>query len=448
MGFLRSRSARVGLEYHDRHYTFAQLARRADSVCAELTARGVRPGDRLAIYLANRTEWIDIYLACLSLGAVVVPINVLYREREVAHILEDAQPAAVVAAGPVPGAGVTPIWDVSELSSYASRHSARHDPPGHEAPALRDHSPGHEASALHSGRGVAPTVRSVDHHARGDAPALIVYTSGTTGRPKGAVLTRNNLVANADNLVRCWQITEEDRLLLALPLFHVHGLGNGVHCWLRSGCRMRLETRFEHARAARWFLEFRPTVFFGVPTMYARMVEWPAAVGRQIVSIRIVDAEGRNVPPGQTGELQVKGPTVFAGYWRREAATRAAFVDGWFRTGDLAERAADGYVTLRGRATDLIISGGFNVYPLEIEEFLLEQPEISEAAVIGVPDERRGEVPVAFLVLREGASVSVTELELRCRTHLASFKVPRRFSIVDSLPRNALGKVQKHLLRV
>jgi malonyl-CoA/methylmalonyl-CoA synthetase len=290
----------------------------------------------------------------------------------------------------------------------------------------------------------------------------------------------------------------------------VHGLGNGLHCWLASGCRLRLETRFDHTAAAEWFLDFRPTVFFGVPTMYSRMLEWPGAVAREIgrharlfvsgsaplppallegfeerfghrilerygmtetlmtlgnplagerragtvgvpfpgVSARVVDAGGRDVRTGEIGELQVKGSTVFAGYWRRDEATRAAFQDGWFRTGDLAERAGDGYVTLRGRASDLIVSGGFNIYPREIEEFLLEQPEIREAAVIGVADERRGEVPVAFVVVRHGVSISDEELRLRCRTSLASFKVPRRFSIVGSLPRNALGKVQKHLLRM
>jgi malonyl-CoA/methylmalonyl-CoA synthetase len=323
------------------------------------------------------------------------------------------------------------------------------------------------------------------------------------------VLTHHNLVSNTANLITCWNITHHDRLLLALPLFHVHGLGNGLHCWLGSGCRLRLETRFDHAAAADWFLEFQPTVFFGVPTMYSRMVEWPAAVARQIgsrarlfvsgsaplpaallnafeerfghrilerygmtetlmtlgnplagerrggtvgmpfpgVTIRVVDAGGREVPAGDVGELQVKGPTVFAGYWRRDDATRAAFLDGWFRTGDLAERSEDGYVTLRGRAGDLIISGGFNIYPREIEEFLLEQPEVREAAVVGVADERRGEVPIAFVVVNEGGSISDEDLRSRCRASLASFKVPRRVVFLTSLPRNALGKVQKHLLQ-
>jgi malonyl-CoA/methylmalonyl-CoA synthetase len=474
---LVGRAQDVGLEHHGRAHSFAELRLRADAMARELSSRGIRTGDRLALYLANRTEWIDLYVGCVSLGCVVVPINILYREREVAHILEDAEPSAVVADGAIPGAGTTPVWDVSELSACSERCVE----PLHTWPALA-----------------------------GDSPALIVYTSGTTGRPKGVVLTHHNLASNAANLIACWNITSQDRLLLALPLFHVHGLGNGLHCWLASGCRLRLETRFDHTAAAEWFLDFRPTVFFGVPTMYSRMLEWPGAVAREIgrharlfvsgsaplppallegfeerfghrilerygmtetlmtlgnplagerragtvgvpfpgVSARVVDAGGRDVRTGEIGELQVKGSTVFAGYWRRDEATRAAFQDGWFRTGDLAERAGDGYVTLRGRASDLIVSGGFNIYPREIEEFLLEQPEIREAAVIGVADERRGEVPVAFVVVRHGVSISDEELRLRCRTSLASFKVPRRFSIVGSLPRNALGKVQKHLLRM
>jgi malonyl-CoA/methylmalonyl-CoA synthetase len=307
-------------------------------------------------------------------------------------------------------------------------------------------------------------------------------------------------------LLTCWQITSHDRLLLALPLFHVHGLGNGLHCWLVSGCRMKLLERFSHQTAAEIFLQFRPTLFFGVPTMYVRMLEWqpetsseigsfmrlfvsgsaplsPAvlddfeqrfghrilerygmsetlmnisnpyvgerragAVGLPLpcVSVRLLDSNGRPVPDGQTGEIYLRGPNIFPGYWRRDDATRTAFVDGFFRTGDLATRSADGYYTLFGRKSDLIISGGFNIYPREIEEFLEEQPEIAEAAVVGMSDAVRGEVPVAFVVVRDGFDGS--ETEARCRRQLASFKVPRKFVVVDALPRNALGKIQKHLL--
>jgi malonyl-CoA/methylmalonyl-CoA synthetase len=162
------------------------------------------------------------------------------------------------------------------------------------------------------------------------------------------------------------------------------------------------------------------------------------------VSVRLLDSNGRPVPDGEAGEIYLRGPNVFPGYWRRDEATRAAFVDGFFRTGDLATRSADGYYTLCGRKSDLIISGGFNIYPREIEEFLQEQPEIAEAAVVGMSDAVRGEVPIAFVVVRDGFDQS--DMGARCRGQLASFKVPRKFVVVNALPRNALGKIQKHLL--
>jgi len=488
---LSLRAGVVGLE-HDAHaYTFGDLALRADRMAAALIRRGVRPGDRLAIYLANRPEWIELYIAAVSLGVIPVPINILYRDREVAHIVHDADPVAIVSDGAIAGSGSTPVWDITSLCSDEAadeKSSTTSDT------AARDG--GRERSTW-----IAPS---------GDTPALIVYTSGTTGRPKGAVLTHDNLAANAANLVACWAITAEDRLLLTLPLFHVHGLGNGLHTWLLAGCRLRLETRFDHTAAPGWFLQFQPTVFFGVPTMYTRMLDWPADECRSIgasarlfvsgsaplpasvldgfearfghrilerygmtetlmtlgnplagerrsgsvgvpfpgVAVRIVRPGGRGVDEHEVGELLVKGRTVFSGYWRAEDATRAAFTaDGWFHTGDLAEQSRDGYVTLRGRASDVIISGGFNIYPREIEEFLMEQPEIGDAAVVAIEDALRGEVPVAFVVPSEGSVVDPEALIARCRVHLASFKVPRRCTIVPMLPRNALGKVQKHLLR-
>jgi malonyl-CoA/methylmalonyl-CoA synthetase len=329
----------------------------------------------------------------------------------------------------------------------------------------------------------------------GDAPAALVYTSGTTGVSKGAILTHNNFAANAVNLNVCWGISSADRFLLALPLFHVHALGNGLHCWLASGCRMRLLERFEHQKAAGEFLDFRPTLFFGVPTVYVRLLDFPPEIAREVGGFMRLFVSGSaplapavfdefrsrfghtilerygmtetlmnlsnpyagerragtvGTPlPGVSarlveGEIQLRGPNIFAGYWRREEATRAAFDDGWFKTGDMAERSADGYYTLLGRKSDLIISGGFNIYPREIENFLLEQEEVAEAAVVGVPDPLRGEIPVAYIVPRR--TIEVAELRARCRAELASFKVPHDFVSVEKLPRTALGKVQKHLL--
>ncbi|MGH9810594.1 MAG: AMP-binding protein, partial [Terriglobia bacterium] len=313
----------------------------------------------------------------------------------------------------------------------------------------------------------------------------------------GAIITHNNLASNGLTLTGCWQVSDRDRFLLALPLFHVHALGNGLHCWLISGCRMRLLERFEHQTATAAFLDFQPTLFFGVPTVYVRLLETPAEAAREIGGRMRLFVSGSAPLPAQvleefrdkfghtilerygmtetmmnisnpyagerrpgsvgmplpgisvrideTGELHLKGPNVFAGYWRREDATRAAFADGWFKTGDIATRSDDGYYTLCGRRSDLIISGGFNIYPREIEEFLAEQPEIAEAAVVGEKDRVRGEVPVAYIVARAG-ECDAAALEARCRDQFASFKVPRRFEVVEKLPRNALGKVQKHLL--
>jgi malonyl-CoA/methylmalonyl-CoA synthetase len=467
------RRDQAALEW-DRTYTFGEIDARASRMAHALARRGLAAGDRLCVYLANRPEYVDLFVAATRLGVIFVPVNILYRDREIRHIVADADPRAVVAsestAELVP-AGV-PVWRIEELVREADgQPEARH-------------------------------VVVSD----GDTPAALVYTSGTTGTSKGAVLTHNNFAVNALNLLTCWQISERDRLLLTLPLFHVHGLGNGLHCWLISGCRMRLTERFEHASAADQMLEFAPTLFFGVPTMYVRMLEWSEADAQRIgqsmrlfvsgsaplpahvleaferlyghtilerygmsetlmnisnpyagerragtvgvplpgVSVRNLNEEGVAVADGDTGELYVRGANVCAGYWRRPEATEAAFRDGWFRTGDLAVRSVDGYYTLQGRRSDLIISGGFNIYPREIEDFLTEQPGVAEAAVVGIPDAVRGEVPVAYIVARGDCDTAL--LESACRENLASFKVPRAFVRVDKLPRTALGKIQKHLL--
>ena len=452
----QGRRDEVALEFNGRTYTFGEIDARSNRFAALFIARGLERGDRLCVYLANCIELIDIYLACVKLGVIFVPINILYRDREILHILGDAEPKAVIAAQQMPG--TTPLWHVSELDV----------PPHAERPRV-----------------------ALD----GDTPAALVYTSGTTGVSKGAILTHNNFAANGVNLNTCWAITAADRFLLALPMFHVHALANGIHCWLFSGCRMCLLERFEHQKAAEEFLRFRPTLFFGVPTVYVRLLNFPDDIAREVGGFMRLFVSGSAPLPTQVfedfrrkfghtilerygmtetlmnlsnpyvgerragtvgqplpgvsarivaGEVQLRGPNVFAGYWRREEATGAAFDDGWFKTGDMAECSADGYYTLLGRKSDLIISGGFNIYPREIEDFLTEQEEVADAAVVGVPDNLRGEIPVAYFVPR--GSITPADLEARCRLALASFKVPRCFVRVESIPRTALGKIQKHLL--
>ncbi len=443
---LVGRAAQEGLEFGGRTYTFGEVDRLSHQLAQALAARGVTAGDRLCVYLPNSPDVIALLIACVKLGAIYVPVNILYRERELEHIRRDAEPKLFI--------------DEAELAALKS--SAAIAPPGRLRVPLD-----------------------------GDTPAMIVYTSGTTGASKGAVLTHNNLLANTANIVACWEITQADRFLLALPLFHIHGLGNGVHAWLATGCRMRLLERFEHQRAAEEFIAFRPTLFFGVPTIYVRLLDAPpeiAANMRLFVSgsaplpAHVMEAfrgkfghtilerygmsetlmntsnpyAGERRPgtvgapmPGVSlrivaGEVQLRGPNIFAGYWRNAEATAKAFDDGWFRTGDMGELSDDGYLTLTGRKSDLIISGGFNIYPREIEELLLEQAGVAEAAVVGMNDPVRGEVPVAYIVMR--AECVVEALEATCRAKLASFKVPRAFVPVETLPRTALGKVQKHLL--
>ena len=454
--------------------TFGDVDRRSNRLASCLRARGVAPGDRVAFFLQNRPEVIDLWLAAVKSGIILVPVNVLYRERELRHILNDSAPTAVVTsrdlAGYIP-AGVQ-VWDVDELAREAEQASADRRAAVCEA----------------------------------DTPLALIYTSGTTGASKGAVLTHGNFQSNGEALARDWRFSRTDRLLCTLPLFHVHGLANAIHCWLLSGCHLRLMERFDHHQAASWFEDYLPTVFFGVPAMFIRLLELPSAQAKAIgarlrlavsgsaplpaevhekfrqlygsvilerygmtetlmnignpydgerrpgtvglplphVEVKILDESGAPVAEGTSGELWVRGPNVCSGYWRRPEASAAAWKDGWFRTGDIGVRAVDGYITLQGRRSDLIISGGFNIYPREIEELILEHPGVREAAVVGQPDSVRGEVPVAYVVA--GPGFDEAALAAHLRSQLASFKQPRAFLRIDVLPRTALGKIQKHLL--
>jgi malonyl-CoA/methylmalonyl-CoA synthetase len=467
---LKGRKNKIALEFGDQQLTFGEIDARSNQMANLLHSKGFTEGDRLCVYLENCIEIIDLFIACTKTGIIFVPINILYKEREMGHILSDAEPKALIANGDVPGG--FEAWQLADLAGEAN-------------------------SQPESAVNVLST---------GDSPAALVYTSGTTGTSKGAILTHNNFMANGTNLNTCWQITESDRFLLALPLFHVHALANGLHCWLMSGCTMRLLPRFEHGKAASVFLSFKPTLFFGVPTIYIRLLDQPEAIASEIgalvrlfvcgsaplpahvleafegkyghvilerygmtetlmnisnpyfgerrpgsigfplpgISAKIVLLDGGIAAADEEGEVHIKGPNVFAGYWKREQATIDSFAGAYFKTGDMGVLSADGYFTLRGRKSDLIISGGFNIYPREIEDFLLEQTGVAEAVVVGTPHETRGEMPVAYIVALPGFDAVV--IEENCRRTFASFKIPRAFIVVESLPRTALGKVQKHLL--
>jgi len=461
-------------------FTFGDLETRSNRLAQLLRARGLRAGDRVAFFLQNRVEVIDLWLAGAKLGLIVVPINVLYRERELKHVLTDAEPRAVVTsrelAGFVP-AGV-PIWDVDELAAAAD----------------------------------GERVERVVEQTHDDTPLSLIYTSGTTGASKGAVLTHRNFACNGQELVRAWKFTAADRYLATLPLFHVHGLANGVHCWLLSGCHMRLTERFEHAKAAEWFEEYRPTVFFGVPAMYVRLLELPADTARAIggrlrlavsgsaplpaeihekfrarfgpvilerygmtetlmnvsnpyhgerragtvgmplplTAVRIVNDDLQDVPDGTSGELLVRGPNVCRGYWNRPLNADAFDSDGWFRTGDVGHLDADGHVVLTGRLKDVIIRKGENISAKEIEDLLYQHPKVGDVAVIGLPDKERGE-RVCAVVERAPDAEDLEFAEMVAYLKSADLmmqKIPEQLEVVDELPRNqTLRKVLKQDLR-
>jgi malonyl-CoA/methylmalonyl-CoA synthetase len=447
--------------------------------------QGTQLGDRIGLFLPNSPTFVCAYLGAQLAGAAVVLINTQYRAHELQHMLADAQPRLTITNedGQALLAGLT-----QPVQSYTT--DVELPPADLDALALP------EPSDL----------------------ALLAYTSGTTGRAKGAVHTHASLAANSAAVTTAWHWTSADRLLLVLPLFHIHGLGVGVHGTLLTGASLDLRPRFVLEEVLAALASGTISMFFGVPTMYTRMVaalriEEPgnqgtgAAAVRLFVSgsaplsaqtfadfqrlfghtilerygmtetvmnltnpyagerrpgsvgmpfpgqeARIVDVQQRTpLPDGQIGEIQVRGPHVCAGYWQNPAATNAVFhSDGWFSTGDLGMRSADGYYTITGRASDMIISGGYNVYPREVEEVLLQHPAVVECAVFALPDADLGERVAAAIVLDPQAMLSTAaadaELSAFCRNHLAAYKLPRTIVYRDTLPRNALGKVQKPAL--
>lgn len=488
---LHGRAAKTALYWQDRSYTFGDLDQASDRVASTLINRHhIQPGDRLSMYLGNCPELIVFYLAALKIGAIVVPMNVLYRNRELSHLIADAGSRLIL----------------SDRERWQVLQPLRANFPDLEQVVLAD---GESEAAtlpwsnLDDGQAVQP-VRV--NRISGDTPALMIYTSGTTGTSKGALLTHHGLVSNIVALLHCWQWTAEDRFILTLPLFHMHGLGNGLHGWLASGCSTRLFERFKAESILDAIRADNATLFFGVPTMYERFLEaaekgaaipssmrlyvsgsaplspdtftrfnkifghkilerygmsetamiasnlyaGPGArvqgtVGRALpgVSVRIAALDGAAIPAGEIGEIQVRGPNLLKEYWRQPQKTREAYTtDGWFKTGDLGRYDADLNIAITGRAKELIISGGFNIYPQEIINCLKEHPAVSEAAVIGVADQRRGELVKAYVVRNDPQAATADDLIAYCKQHLASFKVPRAIEFLAALPRNAMGKLQ------
>jgi malonyl-CoA/methylmalonyl-CoA synthetase len=448
--------------------TRGDLEQASRRVAGRLHRAGLAVGDRVLCSAATSMELVVTYMAALRLGLLVVPANTAYLEREIAHVVGDAEPRAAIVDDPERGEWARKAAGGDLLVVGPDADLPDGDPP------------------------------ELDLARRGD-PALICYTSGTTGAPKGAVLRHGNLLASAEALRLAWRWTQDDRLVLALPLFHIHGLGVGLHGTLLAGASAVLLPRFDVDPVLDAAREHRATLFFGVPTMYARLAGSPR-VG-ELAALRLLVSGSAALPPtvfqrleegtgqrvleryGMTetimnvsnphdgerrpgtvglplpgvelrladgdGEVLLRGPNVFDGYWRNQEATAEAFdADGWFRTGDLGSLDERGYLRIEGRSKELIITGGYNVHPREVEELLLEHPGVAEVAVVGTPSEEWGEVVTAFVVPADpGDPPEEGELLGFTAERLASFKRPRLVRYVESLPRNALGKVQKHQLR-
>jgi malonyl-CoA/methylmalonyl-CoA synthetase len=470
-------------------YSWSDLERATAMLANLLESLGLPAGARIAVQVEKSVEAMLLYLATLRAGYVFLPLNTAYQSAEIEYFIGDAEPAVVVCSG-------TNFGWVSKIAFKAgTRHvfTLNEDRTGSLLERAAHHSDKHEVAR-----------RSTDDL------AAILYTSGTTGRSKGAMLTHGNLLSNARVLKDYWGWQQGDVLIHALPIFHVHGLFVAIHGALINGSKMIWLARFDPRLVIAKMKE--ATVFMGVPTLYVRMLaepsltreaakhmrlfiagsaplltetfnEWNERTGHTIlerygmsetimltsnpyqpkqgerrggtvgfalpgVGLRVAGDDGKALPTGEIGDIQVRGPNVFKGYWRMPGKTKEEFTaDGWFKTGDVGRIDERGYVHIVGRSKDLIISGGYNVYPAEIEGYINEMPGVAESALVGVPHPDFGEVGVAVVIAKAGARVDADAVIAQLKSRLANFKIPKRCFVVGELPRNTMGKVQKNLLR-
>jgi malonyl-CoA/methylmalonyl-CoA synthetase len=469
-----------------RVFSYEDLETISGRIAALLLDLKVAPGDRVAMQVEKSAEAVFLYLACLRAGAVFLPMNTGYRPDELDYFIADAEPAVVVAD---PGAKALAEVCAACGVPYVLTLDAKG-----------------QGTLMSRAAGLTPLAGSI---ARAETDlAAILYSSGTTGKPKGVMLSHSNLAANAAALHEVWKFGPQDVLLHTLPIFHVHGLFVALNTVLMNGTGMIFHARFTPEDV---IVDLpKATVFMGVPTYYVRLLATPAftkgaaarvrlfisgsaplldetfrafeeRTGKQILErygmteaciitsahikrartagavgwplpglvLRVADETGHPVPNGTTGEIQIKGPSVFRGYWRKPEKTAEDFtVDGFFKTGDLAQLDPDGMVNIVGRAKDMMISGGFNVYPKEIETAIDGMPGVAESAVVGMPHPDFGEAGLAIITMNAGApALTAEKVRAALKESLASYKVPKMIVFADALPRNTMGKVQKNLLR-
>jgi long-chain acyl-CoA synthetase len=472
---------RVALRLGDATTTYRELDEDSARVAGLLRDRGIQPGDRVGVMLPNTPEFAVVYYGVLRAGGVVVPMNPLLKAREVAYYLGDSGARLLFA----------PHGFADEASAGAKRAEA-------EAVIV---DPASFGEVLASARPSWEVAERQD-----DDTAVILYTSGTTGQPKGAELTHANLASNTEVMrTDLEQLTAEDVVFGGLPLFHSFGQTCTLNTAVASGASLTLLPRFDPTRALQILAGHHVTVFAAVPTMYTALLHSPDRAGYDVsalrlcisggaampvevlrafedafgclvlegyglsetspvasfnhpdrqrkpgsigtpirgVEMRVVDEQGAEVPQGQVGEIAIRGHNIMKGYWRRPEETANAIPDGWFRTGDIGRIDEDGYFAIVDRKKDLIIRGGYNVYPREIEEVLYEHPAVADAAVIGLPHPELGEEVGAAVVLKPGASVTAEEVRDHVKAQVAAYKYPRRVWIVEALPKTATGKILK-----
>ncbi|NKI58235.1 malonyl-CoA synthase [Labrenzia sp. PO1] len=466
--------------------TYADMFARSAQYAGALQKLGVKAGDRVAVQVEKTPDTLMLYLGTIRAGGVFLPLNTAYTPAEIGYFVGDAEPAVFV-CDPA---------RADELAGTAQKAGAR----------LHTLDQNGEGS-LSLLADQMPT--DYDNRPREDDDlAAILYTSGTTGRSKGAMLTHGNLASNSQTMVKYWQFTEDDVLLHALPIFHTHGLFVATNCLMMAGGSMLFLPKFDLDQVLAALP--KATAMMGVPTFYTRLLasdrftrdvaahmrlfisgsaplsaevhkefrertghailerygmtetnmntsnpydgaRRPGTVGFPLpgVGLRVVDARtGRELPDGEVGIIEIKGPNVFLGYWRMPEKTAQEFrADGYFITGDMGRVDEDGYVSIVGRSKDLIISGGFNVYPAEVEALLDELPGVAESAVIGVPHPDFGEAVVAVLAPKPGAALGQDAVQASLNDRLAKFKQPKKVHILEALPRNTMGKIQKNVLR-
>ena len=477
----------------DRRITYGQLNRRVNRLAGALAELGLQNGDRLAVLSYNCSEFVEIIFAAAKLGLMVVPLNWRLTASELGFMLDDSDTKVLIFDPELSGLA----GEIRQAVNLDTLISLGVEP---ELGAL----PYEDILSRQSGDEPEPA-KPVDL----DTPHIIMYTAGTTGKPKGAVLSQGASFWNALNLQLAMEFNSADRDLLALPMFHIGGIGLFTLPMLYVGATVVIQRTFDPAETLRLLVQEDISLFFGVPAMFLFIIQndgfkaeafekvrvvmsggapLPASlvkeyhqagitlqqgfgmseaapsiatlgkeralakagsIGRPVfhLNARIVDNGGRPLGPDQVGELLIKGPNVMQGYWNRPQANEEAFVDGWFRTGDLARMDEDGDLYIVDRKKDMFISGGENVYPAEVEDAIYELEQVAEAAVIGVADEKWGEVGKAFVVVKDGTSLSEAQCLDRLKTKLAKYKIPKSVVFMEALPRNAAGKVLKKTLR-